>query len=125
MERTVRVAAPEGELDISTIEGVDRLLQDVPADDHLVIDLGRVSFVDSVTLSRFVRAARRHQAAGSHVILADARGAVRRVLSITQLDTVLPYADDVTAARRLAGSLEQGPAPDRPGPDSPPASDLL
>jgi anti-anti-sigma factor len=107
MQRTVRVASPEGELDISTVEEVDRLLQGVPADEHLVIDLGRVSFVDSVTLSRFVRAARRHRAAGSHVVLADARGAVRRVLSITRLDAVLPCADDVDAARTLAVTLDE------------------
>ena len=105
MERAVRVASPEGELDISTVDEVDLLLQG-PAADHLIIDLGRVSFVDSVTLSRFVRAARRHRAAGSHVILADARGAVLRVLSITRLDAVLPCADDVDAARTLAGSFD-------------------
>lgn len=106
MVRAVCVASPEGELDISTIEDVDRLLREAPVDDHLIIDLGRVSFVDSVTLSRFVGAARRHRAAGSHVILADARGAVRRVLSITRLDALLPCADDVDAARALAASLD-------------------
>jgi anti-sigma B factor antagonist len=107
MDRAVRVASPEGELDISTVDDIDRVLQGVPTGDHMIIDLGRVSFVDSVTLSRFVRAARRHEAAGSRVILADARGAVRRVLSITQLDAVLPYADDVPAARSLAASLDE------------------
>jgi anti-anti-sigma factor len=105
--RPVRVATPEGELDISTVDQVDLVLQDVAAADHMIIDLGRVSFVDSVTLSRFVRVARRHEAAGSRVVLADARGAVRRVLSITQLDTVLPYADDVDAARTLVASLDE------------------
>jgi anti-anti-sigma factor len=101
MEQAVSVVSPEGELDISTVEAVDRALVDVAASDNVIIDLGRVSFVDSVTLSRFVRAARRHEAAGSRLVLADARGAVRRVLSMTRLDTVVPYADDVESARRL------------------------
>jgi anti-sigma B factor antagonist len=111
MDRAVRVAVPEGELDISTVEQVDRVLERIAPVDHMIIDLGRVAFVDSVTLSRFVRAARRHEAAGSRVILADARGAVRRVLSITALDTVLPYADDVESAKALAASLGESAPP--------------
>jgi anti-anti-sigma factor len=104
-DRAVRVASPEGELDISTVGLVDEVLQAVPVTDHMIIDLARVSFVDSVTLSRFVRAARRHEAAGSRVVLADARGAVRRVLALTRLDNVLPYADDVDGARNLVAAL--------------------
>jgi anti-anti-sigma factor len=104
MGRTVHVASPEGELDLSTVEEVDRILQ-VANGDHMIIDLRRVSFVDSVTLSRFVRAARQHEAAGSRVILADARGPVRRVLSITQLDDVPPDADDVEGARPIVATL--------------------
>lgn len=106
MNRIIRIVSPDGELDISTVRDLDRMLGDVPAAEHLVIDLGRVSFVDSVTLSRFVLAARRHQEAGGAVILANAQSAVRRVLTITQLDSVLPYAADVDAARSLVGSLD-------------------
>ncbi len=105
MTRNVRVATLEGELDISTVDEIDRVLAGVALADHMIIDLGRVSFVDSGALSRFVQAARRHRAAGSRVIIADARGAVRRVLAITQLDAVLPYAEDVDTARSLAASL--------------------
>lgn len=89
MGRVVRVAAPVGELDISTVSEVDRLLHGVPPGDHMIIDLASVSFVDSVTLARFVSASRQHEAAGSRVVLAQARGAVRRVLAITRLDTVI------------------------------------
>ena len=109
MERQVVVTSPVGELDIGNVADIDRLLQGVPAEDHLVIDLGGVSFIDSVMLSRFVRAARRHESAGSRVVLADARGAVRRVLAITQLDTLIPYADDVTAARALVATYDGSP----------------
>jgi anti-anti-sigma factor len=103
-ERSVRVASPEGELDISTVDIVDEVLRSVPVTDHMIVDLSRVSFVDSVTLSRFVRASRRHEAAGSRVVLADAHGAVRRVLALTRLDHVLPYADDLDSARDLVAS---------------------
>lgn len=108
MARHLTVTSPTGELDIGSVGEIDTLLLAVPAEDHLVIDLAGVSFIDSVMLSRFVRAARRHEAAGSRVVLADARGAVRRVLAITQLDSLLPYADDVAAARALASTYDAG-----------------
>jgi anti-anti-sigma factor len=106
VERHVTVTCPVGELDIGNVADVDRTLLAVPAEDHLVIDLSGVSFVDSVMLSRFVRAARRHESVGSRVVLAGARGPVRRVLAITQLDALIPYADDVAAARALTATLD-------------------
>lgn len=106
MERAVHIASPEGELDIATVGEVDRALH-VAYGDHVIVDLRRVSFVDSVALSRFVVAARQHEAAGSRVILAGARGPVRRVLAITHLDDVLPYADDVEGARAIVASLTE------------------
>jgi len=106
MERHVTVTSPVGELDIGNVADIDRLLLAVSAEDHLVIDLGGVSFIDSVMLSRFVRAARRHESAGSRLVLADARGAVRRVLAITQLDALIPYADDVVSARALVATFD-------------------
>lgn len=95
---SVVVAAPSGELDFTRIAEVDAMLESVPPEGRLIVDLSRVAFVDSVTLSRFVRALRRHEAAGGRIVLADARGPVRRVLSITRLDVVLPYVDDVELA---------------------------
>ena len=106
MGRPVAVAVPVGELDIGSVAEVDRIFQGVEPQEHMIIDLRQVSFVDSVTLSRFVRVARRHEAAGSRVVLAAATGPVRRVLAITQLDTVLPYADDMDQARELIRSLD-------------------
>lgn len=108
MSRPVQVVPLDGELDMATIDEVDRALASVVVTEHLIVDLSDVSFIDSVTLSRFVQTARRHQAAGSQFVLADARGVVRRLLAITQLDTALPYADDVVTGRSLAASLDEG-----------------
>lgn len=97
----VRVVRPVGELDIATADELDRRLHDVPVDAHLVVDLTEVTFVDSVTLSRFVRAARRHDAAGTSVVLAGATGIVERVLTITKLDAVLSCVPSVDEAQDL------------------------
>lgn len=103
---TVVVAAPVGELDIARLDEVDAMLASAPLDGRLIVDLSAVQFVDSVTLSRFVRALRQREAAGGRLVLAGAHGAVRRVLSITRLDAVLPYEDDVEAARAYLRALD-------------------
>lgn len=102
----VRVIRPRGELDIATVDELDRVLREVPVTSHLVIDLAEVTFVDSVTLSRLVRAARLHEAAGTAVVLAGAAGIVQRVLSITQLDVVLRCTATVSEAEALLGSTQ-------------------
>jgi anti-sigma B factor antagonist len=100
----VRILRPQGELDIATVDEFDRSLREVPPTSHLVIDLAEVTFVDSVTLSRLVRAARLHESAGTAVVLAGAAGIVQRVLSITQLDVVLRCTTTVLEAETLLAS---------------------
>ena len=103
----VVVVELDGELDLTTIARVDEKLSVADGTSDVVLDLRRTTFVDSVTLARFVSAARRQTAGGSRLVLAEARAStVRRVLSITQLDRVLPYADTVEAAVGLLRGAE-------------------
>jgi len=102
------VVHPRGELDIATVDELDRVLREIPATSHLVIDLAEVTFVDSVTLSRLVRAARLHETAGTAVVLAGAAGIVQRVLSITQLDVVLRCTATVPEAEELLATPTAG-----------------
>ena len=104
----IRVVRPRGELDIATVDELDHVLREVPMTTHLVIDLAEVTFVDSVTLSRLVRAARLHETAGTAVVLAGAAGIVQRVLSITQLDVVLRCTATVPEAEALLGADPDG-----------------
>jgi anti-anti-sigma factor len=95
------VVRPVGELDIAATAGLDRLLDGVPADVDVVVDLSRTTFVDSAVLSLFVRGARRHSDQGSSLVLAAPAPIVRRVLTTTRLDDVLRCADTVDEARAL------------------------
>jgi anti-anti-sigma factor len=112
MAGDVVVVALEGEFDLGTVDRVESMLGSLQPSDDIVIDLRPTTFVDSVTLARLVSAARRQASGGGRLVLAEARAsAVRRVLSITQLDRVLPYADTVDAAVDL---LRGAPHPGAP-----------
>ena len=105
--RDVIVVAFHGELDISTAAAVGAELSEVDPESDVVVDLGRTTFVDSVTLSCFIVASRRHRRSGSRFVLADAHGAVRRVLAITGLDHAMQYAQSVAEARALMSLPDQ------------------
>lgn len=112
MAAAVVVVALDGEFDLGTVDRVDEKLGSFRPSDDIVIDLRRTTFIDSVTLARLVSAARRQSTGGGRLVLAEAgSSAVRRVLSITQLDRVLPYADTVEAAVEL---LRGAPHPGAP-----------
>ena len=103
MATDVVVVELDGEFDLGTIDRVDSQLSVLDGTEDIVIDLRRTTFVDSVTLARFVGAARRQAAGGGRLVLAEARAsAVRRVLSITQLDRVLPVRRHGRGGHRAA-----------------------
>jgi anti-anti-sigma factor len=112
MTVSVVIVELEGEFDVGVVERVDAKLATFQPSDDIVIDLRRTTFVDSVTLARLVTAARRQAAGGGRLVLAEATAsAVRRVLSITQLDRVLPYAETVDDAVDLLGGAPHPGAP--------------
>jgi anti-sigma B factor antagonist len=114
-ERDVTVVAFHGDLDIVTASAVSAELAEVDPTSDVVVDLGRTTFVDSVTLSCFIVASRRHHRHGARFVLADAQGAVRRVLAITGLDHAMEYADSVPEARHQMTTPDQSaPTDDRP-----------
>ena len=74
---------------------VNRLL---PLQPHIVLDVGGISFVDSAGLGLLVRLQARTRAASGDLKLCGAGDSIRRVLSVTKLDTVLPaYESEVDA----------------------------
>lgn len=70
----------------------------------VVLDLGRVSFIDSTGLSMLVAAHSRFNECGKELRVADVPPRVRRVLELTGLDGLLSTYDDVPSA--LRGSTE-------------------
>ncbi|GAC1318056.1 MAG: STAS domain-containing protein [Acidimicrobiales bacterium] len=86
---TGAVVALDGIVDMSTAPELRAtLLPLVVAGEALVLDLERVTFVDSTGLSVLVAAHRRSRVTGSRFVLANPSDELRQVLRMTHLDLV-------------------------------------
>ena len=104
----------DGDLDLAVSaqlhESVDALL--AAGRRHLVVDVGALRFCDSSGLGALVRAHRVTSDAGGSLVVAGARGAVQRLLELTNLAKVIPVELDVQPAlvrlRRAASEASAG-----------------
>jgi anti-sigma B factor antagonist len=103
-ERT-SVIALGGELELSTIPMVEsRLLAEVRARSAIVIDLTRVSFIDSSGIGILIGAFRTANDGKRLHAVAAPGSQVERVLRLVGLDRVLPmFADRTNAFEALNG----------------------
>ena len=94
----VRVAL-RGELDLSTVNKVEEELQALEADGArlIVLDLSRLSFLDSTGLRCLVTAHQRARDAGRRLVLVRGPDAVQRVFTITRLEERLDMVDDASS----------------------------
>jgi anti-anti-sigma factor len=88
--RRVAVVAPSGELDISTAAELRHALLDAcEAERLVVVDLARVTFLDSSGLGLLVAASRRMRERGASLHVANAQGVPLRAIRLTNLVDVL------------------------------------
>ena len=101
-----------GDLDAATAPRLHAELAQLAADgiDRIVLDLRRMTFVDSFGLGVIVNAKKRLSRHGNSLCLVagDEQRTLRRVLEITGLDKVLPVHPSVTDA--VDDCLEGGAA---------------
>jgi anti-sigma B factor antagonist len=97
--RGVRVARLEGEVDKLAIEQARSQLDPLAAAGKLVIDLDRVSFIDSAGLHALFGLGRVATAAGGGLALSvPASCAVARVVEIVRLADAMPVRESVEDA---------------------------
>ena len=97
-ERGGVVVTPVGELDAYTAPELREQLHGLAGDesvDVLVIDLRRVTFLDSSALGVLVGALRRMRERDRRLRLVEPRPAVRRIFEITLLDRAFTFVADV------------------------------
>ena len=88
-----------GELDLSTVNKVQEELRRVEADAPavVVLDLSKLTFLDSTGLRCLVTADERARDAGRRVVIVRGPEPVQRVFSITRLEERLEMVDDASA----------------------------
>jgi anti-sigma B factor antagonist len=89
-----------GELDLSTVGKVDDELQRWEGSSQdLVLDLSRLTFLDSTGLRCVVRADERAKEDGRRLVVVKGPEAVQRVFEITRLEERLELVDDASSVR--------------------------
>jgi anti-sigma B factor antagonist len=88
-----------GELDLSTVDKVDDELRRVEASKPpiVVLDLSRLTFLDSTGLRCVITAAERAKQDERRLVIVRGPHAVDRVFSITRLEDRLEMVDDASA----------------------------
>src|SRR5690348_18266711 len=98
-ERGVVVAAVAGEIDIASVAQLrERLYELADGGGTLIVDLNRVTFIDSAGLGALVGAARRAAASGGSLHAVCARPQTRKLLWLTGVDRRIPLAAIVDGA---------------------------
>ena len=92
-----------GELDLSTVAKVQEELRRVEESSPptVVLDLSKLTFLDSTGLRCIVTADERARDAGRRVVIVRGPDPVQRVFSITRLDERLEMVDDASTRSRL------------------------
>jgi anti-sigma B factor antagonist len=109
------VVSVGGEVDLDTAAQLgDHALEALRASPHLLLDLTRVTFMDSTGLKVLLSIQRRADLAGGSFALAGAASPVRKILALTGLDQTFAVYDTVEDVPPLppgSGSVSGGAAP--------------
>jgi anti-sigma B factor antagonist len=99
---TTRIVAVDGEIDLATAPELRDVIRQAFGGhpETLVIDLARVTFIDSSGLHALIDADRRSTAAGIRLIIVPAAADVHRPFSLAGLDQVLPFVLPPRSDRR-------------------------
>jgi len=111
-ERGVVVAAVAGEIDISSVAQLrERLYELADSGGTLIVDLNRVTFIDSAGLGALVGTARRAAENGGSLYAVCAQPQPRRLLWLTGVDKRIPLAATVAGALMLQETSQGSSGP--------------
>jgi anti-sigma B factor antagonist len=101
-DRGVVIAEVTGDIDMSTVAGLrERLLGLADSGQPLIVDLNRVSFIDSAGLGALIGVARRADVRGGSLHAVCSRPQTRKLLWLTGVDRRIPLTNTVDEARTL------------------------
>lgn len=109
-ERGAVIAAVTGDIDMSTVAGLrERLLGLADGGQPLIVDLNRVSFIDSAGLGALIGVARRAAAHGTSLHAVCSRPQTRKLLWLTGVDRRIPLTATIEGALMLLAATGDGP----------------
>lgn len=109
-ERGYVIVAVTGEIDISTVTGLrERLFELAEGGEPLIVDLNRVTFIDSAGLGALVGAARRAAAHGGSLHAVCARPQTRKLLWLTGVDRRIPLEASLDGALASVAASRDAP----------------
>jgi anti-anti-sigma factor len=103
VHRGVRIVRLDGELDLKTATAAKEALGPPPAaaPPLTIVNVAKLSYVDSAGLTVFIAALKAHAAGGGRLVFAELRPEVRHILQLTRLlsrFTVFPSEAEALAA---------------------------
>lgn len=106
-ERGVAIAAVTGDIDMSTVPGLrERLIELAESGQPLIIDLNRVTFIDSAGLGALVGTSRRAAERGSSLHAVCTQAQTRKLLWLTGVDRRIPLESSLDEALASATAAE-------------------
>jgi anti-anti-sigma factor len=101
-ERGVVIAEVTGDIDMSTVPGLrERMFELADSGQPLIVDLNRITFIDSAGLGVLVGTARRADAHGGSLHAVCSRPQTRKLLWLTGVDRRIPLSATVDGALML------------------------
>ena len=109
-EHGVVIVEVAGDIDISTVSGLrEALFKLVGTDRTLIVDLNRVTFIDSAGLGVLVSAYRRATERGGSLHAVCSRPHIRRLLWLTGVDRRIPLAATIDGALAFMPTSQDAP----------------
>jgi anti-anti-sigma factor len=109
-ERGAVIAEVTGDIDMSTVPGLrKRLFELADSGQPLIVDLNRITFIDSTGLGVLVAAARRADGHGGSLHAVCSRPQTRKLLWLTGVDRRIPLSATVDGALMLLTTSRDAP----------------
>jgi anti-anti-sigma factor len=109
-ERGVVIAEVTGDIDMSTVARLrERLFEVADSGQPLIIDLNRISFIDSTGLGVLIAAARRAGLHGGSLHAVCSRPQTRKLLWLTGVDRRIPLSATMDGALTLLKGSRDAP----------------
>jgi anti-anti-sigma factor len=99
------VVTPAGELDLAVQIDLIEAFRDaiaLQAEPRIVVDLSRITYMDSTTLGTLVGAVKKVKARGGRLSVVGASDRIARLLHIMELDTVMPLCAELGTPEALS-----------------------